>query len=362
MNTILTQGLKIGTRCKYVRIVYGDRVSVSEDIGRSLMTITVPEGFSGRHIVNSRVELVEDCVLAPSKGYLAVPTATIDLNGLVLRKISDLAINYNQFIVKDIKDYTVWYDNYRVVILIPESRLSDVKTYVKAVGAVPMFEVEGYAELQSPTNIYGLNIGDGSIRHDSNNGFSFGTKAFYERYSLRMIDVLHSFITKLGKRLEDFGVQLVGFQQDEHTLSPDSVKYRITELGRQVSIPSFSVTERYAVKHRTLIDFELSASSFILCNDFKTRYQNYDLISNFTEFYTTDSHGKPWISNVSWGEISTTYTQDFETDQTGAVASTAQFSCELNYYVVFDDTYPRIKKIITDIVAGDSVIGRTVTM
>lgn len=362
MNTILIQGLRIGTKCKYVRIAYGDRVSVSEDIGKSLMTITVPEGFHGRNIVNSRVEVVEDNVIVPTKGSIPVPSGRADLNGLVLRKVVPSGINFNQFIVKDVQDYTVWYDDYRVVILIPECKLSDKETYLKAVSAVPWFDVVDSSGLQSPANIYGLNIGDGDIRHDSNNGFSFGTKAFYERYTLRMIDVLHSFITKLSKRMEDFGVQLVGFQLDENTLSPDNVKYRITELGRQISRPSFTVTERYAVKHRTLIDFELSASSFILCNDFKTRYQNYDLISDFTEFYTTDSHGVPWVSSVSWGEISTTYTQDFETDQTGSVASTAQFSCELNYYVVFDDTYPKIKKIITDIVGGGSAIGRTITV
>lgn len=360
MEHILLQGLRITTRCKYVRISHAPTVSVTEDVGASAMDITVPEGFRGGDIVSRYIEVVDDLELKPTDGYVLVKTPTVDLNGLVLKKIAPGIISYNQFLVKDITDFVVWYDDRRVVVLVPECKIQDKCTYVEAVHSVPMFEIVSSDELQSPTNIYGLKMGDENFVFDSNNGFVFATKQFYERYSLRMIDVMHSFITKLGKRMEDYGLQLVGFQMDEESLSPNNVKYRITELGRQISRPSFSVSERYAVKHKSVIEFELSASSLVVCNDFKTRYQNYDLVSDFTEFYTTDSHGVNWMSNVIWGEITTNYTQDFETDQVGAIASTAQFSCELNYYVVFDDTYPRIKKIIMDITDGNMSVGRTI--
>ena len=361
MEHFLIQGLKIATKSKFLRISHGPSVSIREDVASSTMDIVVPEGFHGGDVVSRYVEAVEDMVLEPTDGYVMVKVPEIDLNGLVLKKIAPGVLNFNQFLVKDLADFVAWYDDRRVVVLVPESRISDKRTYVETVCSVPMFELVSDDALQSPANIYGLKMGDESFSFDSDNGFVFATKQFYERYSLRMIDVMHSFITKLGKRLEDFGLQLVGFQMDEESLSPNNVKYRITELGRQVSRPSFSVSERYAVKHKSVIEFELSASSLVVCNDFKTRYQNYDLISDFTEFYTMDSHGVNWISNVVWGEISTNYTQDFETDQVGAIASTAQFSCELNYYVVFDDTYPRIRKIITDIVDGGTTVGRTIT-
>lgn len=362
MEHILLQGLKISTRCRFVRIIRGDSVSVNEDVKASAMDIAVPEGFRGGDIENRFIEVVEDLELEPMDHYVMVKNPIADLNGLVLKKIAPGEVSFNQFIVKDLTEFTVWYDEHRIVILVPESRIPDKKAYIDAVGVLPMFEVVSSDELQSPTNIYGLRMGDESFSFDSNNGFVFATKKFYERYSLRMIDVMHSFLTKLEKRMQDFGLQLVGFQMDEESLSPNNVKYRITELGRQISRPSFSVTERYAVKHKSVIEFELSASSLVVCNDFKTRYQNYDLISNFTEFYTTDAYGVDWISSVNWGEITTNYTQDFETDQTGAIASTAQFSCELNYYVVFDDTYPRIQKIITDIVGGNASVGRIITI
>lgn len=361
MKKILLQGLKITTKSKFVRISYGDEVSVREDPKASTMDIVVPEGFRGSDIESRFVEVTEDMELKPTDGYVMVKASTIDLNGLVLEKIAPGVYNFNQFVVKDITDFTAWYDERRIVILVPECKIQDKWTYVETVRALPMFEVVSAEELQSPTNIYGLKMGDESFSFDSNNGFVFATKQFYERYSLRMIDVMHSFLTKLEKRLQDYGLQLVGFQMDEESLSPNNVKYRITELGRQISRPSYSVSERYAVKHKSVIEFELSASSLVICNDFKTRYQNYDLVSDFTEFYTTDAHGVNWISCVNWGEITTNYTQDFETDQTGAIASTAQFSCELNYYVVFDDTYPRIKSIITDIVDGNFTVGRTIT-
>ena len=362
MKKILLQGLKITTKSKFVRISHGDAVSVREDPKASTMDIVVPEGFRGSDIESRFVEVMEDMELKPTDGYVMAKVPSIDLNGLVLEKIAPGVYNFNQFVVKDITDFTAWYDERRIVILVPECKIQDKRTYVETIRALPMFEVVSAEALQSPTNIYGLKMGDESFSFDSNNGFVFATKKFYERYSLRMIDVMHSFLTKLEKRMQDFGLQLVGFQMDEESLSPNNVKYRITELGRQISRPSFSVTERYAVKHKSVIEFELSASSLVVCNDFKTRYQNYDLISNFTEFYTTDAYGVDWISSVNWGEITTNYTQDFETDQTGAIASTAQFSCELNYYVVFDDTYPRIQKIITDIVGGNASVGRIITI
>lgn len=361
MGKILLQGMEVSTKCRFVRIRYGPHVSITENLKESAMDIVVPEGFRSGNIVSRNIKVVEDRVLKPTDGYQMVRTVDIDLNGLMIRKIAPDMLSFNQFLVKDLTDFTVWSDGYRAVVLVPECRISDKETYVKAVCSLPEFELVSAEALQSPTNIYGLKMGDESFSFDSNNGFVFSTKQFYERYSLRMIDVMHSFLTKLEKRLQDFGLQLVGFQMDEESLSPNNVKYRITELGRQISRPSFAVTERYAVKHKSIIEFELSASSLVVCNDFKTRYQNYDLVSDFTEFYTTDSHGVNWISSVNWGEITTNYTQDFETDQTGAIASTAQFSCELNYYVVFDDTYPRIRKIITDIVDGVATVGRTIT-
>lgn len=110
------------------------------------------------------------------------------------------------------------------------------------------------------------------------------------------------------------------------------------------------------------IELKLSSPDFVLYNDFKTRYQNLDLISDFTEFQTRDKLGRMWVSNLIWSSIDTSFNQDYNTDELSNVAWEVPFSVELHYYTVYDEQYYNIQGIIMSLVGEDSKTQTSITI
>ena len=359
MKSIISQGLKLSTECNYIKFTESKSLNLLEDKNKSVFEIKFPKGFHGKDIIDRRIKLICDCELQQTD-FIKIINPVIDLNGCKFKKLNSELINFNQFIVKDIDKHIVTHDNYRVTILIPESKIEDKCTYLKCIESIPYFELINADELCTPTNIYNINLSDKNFTLDSKNGFVFATKKFYDRYQLRMIDIIESFITKLESRLEDFGIQLVGLPFDENQLTNNYVLYRINDLGSQQFHKTDTNELRYAVKHKTSIGFELTVTDMSILNDFSARYQNIDLISNFTEFYTKDRTGSNWLSAVQWGPITTDFVQDFNTDSSGNFAFTANFNCDIYYYIVFDNSFKRISEIVNTLV--DQISGNIVNV
>ena len=348
-RSIVKNGLKITTRCDYVKFTESDFLEVKEDVKNNLLEIKFPKGFLNTNVVDRHVTPIDESVTMKPTDFIKIKTPLITIGKVSFYKLIPDVINFSQFIVKDIDDFIVSRDGYKITILIPESKLDDINTYVKCIKSIPYFEVNEVGDSPVLSNLYNINLSDSNFNSNLSNNFVFATKKYYDRYILRMVDILESFITKLEGVLEGSGIKLMGLPNDELTETSDRLMYRITELGTQISHKSDSNELRYAVNHRTTIAFELTTSNFILYNDFKTRYQNLDFVSNFTEFYTKDSYGLNWISNIEWNRITTDFDQSYGVDNSGNFAYTASFECNIYYYVVFDETYHTIGEIVTNL-------------
>lgn len=350
MNTIILQGLKITTTCKYVKFTESTIIDIHEDLASSYIEIKFPRGIKSCNIVDRHVKCLYETILK-STDYIKIYNPIVDLNGVRFKKLTEGVLNYSQYLVANIDDFLLEYDRNHITILIPTSKKDDLCTYLKCLKMIPMIQVLDAPELCELDNLYNLNIDKKDVYMDSDNKFVFNTKEFYDAYILRMVDVFESFKRQLEERLLKRGIQLLTFPVDEKLQTANHIVYRISELSTQVSRKTdFSVLNE-AVQHRSTIEFELSTPNLILFNDVRTRYQNLNFISDFTEFYTKDKLGNDWISTAKWDKITTDFEADFSQDSKGNFAYKSTFNCELYYYVVFDVLHYKIREIIATILA-----------
>lgn len=350
MNAIIIQGLKVSTRCRYVKFTEGKWLKVAENLSESYIEITFLRGLRSSDVFDSRIEILADLELR-STDYIRIHNPIISIGGLVVKKIKNGPYSFSQYLVSNIDKFIMDYDEYGCKVLIPADEEFDVCKYVELINRNPFLEVVDYSKVEKLYNFNSTNLLDNDAKLNSTNEFKFSSKAKYEKYLLRMIDVHKSLIENLKKIATEYGVQLVRYPIDENVSNVNRLIYKITELGSQVLHPTGHHPLRYEVQHKSLIEIEVSFPDLILFNDFKTRYQNVDLFTNFTEFYTTDKLGNNWLSCLKWNPINTDFNQDYTQDSQGNLAFQAMLTAELHYYVVYDETFISIRDTIVELIA-----------
>lgn len=351
---ILTQGIEITTNCKYIKFSESKSFRVIEDNQSSVLTIYFREGLRSCDVTDNHLRYVYKDKFHETD-YIRVINPVVDICGLKFRKITTEIVNFSQYVVGDISDFLVEYSINHVRVLIPKKKIHEICTYIKCIKSIPIFEYISSDELVELTNITNLNIGVKNVHIDTGDKFEYFTKKFYEMYILRMIDVQERFIQLLTEKLESRGLQLLKMPIDENLRTASHVTYKISDLSHQESRKSGWSPLNEAVQHVTKFDFELSTPNLILFNDFRTRFQNLDFISNFTEFHTPDKFGNQWVSAVKWEPITTNFNSDFEQDSKGNFAYSAQFSCEVHHYVVYDVKHYKILQVILEQISEDFV-------
>jgi hypothetical protein len=84
----------------------------------------------------------------------------------------------------------------------------------------------------------------------------------------------------------------------------------------------------------------------VLYHDFKNKYSNVNLLTNFVEFKTTDRYGDRWTAGVRWYGITEDYSGNvYQQDDNSNFAHQCQFRCELYFYEVLDTRYEFLKEI-----------------
>lgn len=350
MNTVIAQGLRITTHCRYFKFTKSRWLSVTENFDKSVIEIKFPRGFRSSDIVDRRIEVLKDFELIETD-FTRIKKVLVNLNGLVLTKLVTDVYNYSQLLVEDIDDFIMDFDELQCKILIPKTRNFDTQTYLDLISKNPYLEIVDSSELEVLANYYNINIVNEDVVINSTNEFVFSAKKKYSKYLLEMIDIQDSFNTQLSGILKDYGVELIRYPIDSNVHNVNHIVFRITDLGAQESHKTDQFPLRYAVQHKATIDFELTFPDLVMYSDFKTRYQNVDLVSNFTEFYTEDKLGVKWISSIKWNPISTDFEQDYAQDNQGNVSFKASFSAELYYYVVYDEMFYNIQTTILSLLA-----------
>jgi hypothetical protein len=347
---IIVQGLRITTQCRYVKFTEAKYLNIYEDGDTSCLYIEFPRGFSSGHIVDKRIEVLSPLELH-EEDYIKVKNPVFNLNGLKFTKLSTRPYTFSQFIVGNLDRFIMNYDEYHCEILIPESLLWSTDKYKCLITKNPYLKILDCKGLKDLRTFNAIRLLDNDFNLKSDNKFIFQTKAKYEKYLLSMIDVQESFITKLERRVKDYGLELLSLPIDQYKKNVSRVTYRFTDLSRQLNYKSDSNPLRFMTLQSAHIDFKLSTPDLVIYNDFINRYQNLDLLTNFTEFYTEDKLGRNWISSIWWSPIDTSFNQDYAVDEQNNVAHEAGFSCDVNYQIVYDQRYRDIQQSIMEVLA-----------
>jgi hypothetical protein len=348
----IIQGLKVSTTREYIKFTIDREVSIKEDLAGGYIEIRFPKGFRSSQIHSKHIEYLYDVELVETE-FIKMANPIIDLNGVRFKKLSSPLLNWNQFLVENIKDFVLEFSEGIVTILVPTERKDDLCTYIKCLSMIPMIEVIDCPELCELNNIFSLNIGNRSLRVDSDDKFIYNSKEFYEQYILKGVDVLHSFLSKLKGVLLEKSIQLVGFPISEKASSPNQVTYKTTELDKQVSRKSDFIVLKEAIQKMAKIDFTFNTPNMIMFFDIRNRYQNLDYISNIGEFHTKDKFGNQWVSAIKWEEMPADYSPEYAQDSKGNFSYECKFSCELHYYVVYDVVRSKISEIVSRLITSD---------
>lgn len=349
MNKVVINGIQIVTRCKYVKFTESDYIDFTEDIEQNNFVIKFPKGAKAKYLSNDRIKVIEpDAILLPTP-YIRIYNSIIDINGLKMKVLAPYEYKFNQYIVKGIEKFYMDYNYDHCTILIPDFKDALSDEYIEVLKKNPYLELlTCKCSVTKLTNVYGIQAYRNNITINSVNSFTFNLKDNYTRYILRDVDCVHSFITQVKSIAQDYGIQVVKYPIDETAQVTDRLVYKIADFGKQITHKSGFHVLKDETKHRTQIEFEGTFLNNTILNDFRNRYQNLDLLSNFTEFYTEDKRGDNWVGSVFWSPITTDWTADFSQDNQGNSGVTCNFSCEIEYYVVYDRYYTMIREIIAN--------------
>lgn len=345
---VVIQGLRITTSCKYLKLTQSKYLDIIEDSDTSCLHIYFPKNFNSNRIIDKRIEVLNPGILKETD-YIKLTNTRFSLNGIQFIKTVQHDYVINQFIVGKEVEFIMRYDEFHCEIVIPKLQYYRVDKYMELLKCNPYIKVISSDNFTKFGNFYSINISKTDINLVSNNEFEFNTKKTYTAYLLTAIDVLQSFKNILEKILTGYGFEYVRYPIDKKANTVNRVIWRVTQMDKQLTrkVPDGPV--RYAVLKTIHIEFKISTPNLAALSDFRTKYNNLDLLTNLTTFQTEDKLGIPWISNIWWGPMGDIFNQDYAVDEQSNIAQESEFSCDIQHYVVYDEMYYRINNVILEL-------------
>lgn len=361
MNEIIYKGLKLTSdKCKYYNVVEGNVNSIQEDINSSTLTLTYSPFSSAKSISNSLgISLVGDGQLkleSLTKGPTRFKNTYVTLNGLRFKKLTAETHTISVVIVEDSESRVV--QNYYSTIFVVS--VNDYKNpdFIKF-----LFYSGNLLYLQPLTpalpvgyelrNFPKILVGDRDVDLESDNETVYTLRRRYNDYLIREIDYQDQFILELRKILDNYGIGLVRINK-ETTLSRTSyITYQINQTPVNSNHHKRNDYERNIMSHRQPIDFTLHTTDMVLYHDFKSKFTNLDLLTNFTEFVTLDKVGNKWLAAIRWGQITEDFNHTYQPDDNSNFAFQCQFRCELFFSEVADTRYEFLNEILTTLESQD---------
>lgn len=192
-------------------------------------------------------------------------------------------------------------------------------------------------------------IEDSSLNLTSTSETVYSLRHRYDEYIIRSIDYQDQFIKEIGRILKNYGVEFVRINREKTLEKTSYISYQFNQTPVKVNHPKYSDHHKDILQHKVPVEFELRTTDLLLFHDFKNRYSNVDLLTNFCEYKTTDKRGERWTSAIKWGTITEDFNQTYSSDNNSNFSYQCQFRCELYFYEVFDRSYTFIDEIILDL-------------
>lgn len=357
MNEIIYKGLRLVTdKCRYFNVKEGKINSLEEN--DSVLTLTYSPGSSAKSLSMSLgIKLVGPGreLMEPTRKTIKFKKTYVTLNGLRLEKLTYDPHTINIVIVRDSNSrvvqsygYTIFivnYEDYRNPEFINYLFYSGQLLYLRPVGK----KIKGYELRNFPKII----VKDRDLDLTSTNDVLYTLRKRYDDYLIREIDYQDQFILEIRKILDEYGIEFVRLNK-ETTLSTTSyVTYQFTQTPVLSNHPFSGDPDRNIMQYKQPVEFTLHTTDMVLYHDFKSKYTDLLLLTNFCEYKTPDRAGDKWTAAIKWGPITEDFNHIYQPDDNSNFAFQCQFRCELYYYNVLDTRYKFLKEIISRIDSED---------
>lgn len=352
MSDVIYRGLKLSSnKCRYFQVKEGQISSIVEDTSRSTLTLTYSPGSTsgslsdllGIPCTEKRIDML------PTGLPKLFKNTYVTLNGLKLRKLTYDPHTINIVIVNDSESRVIQNYNYTTIVVSegdyknPEFInflfYSGNLIYLQPIGPRPScYEIRNFPKII-------ISSDDVTLESESETIFTLRRK--YNDYVIRAVDYQDQFILELRKILDDYGLELVRINKETTLTKTSHVIYQFLQTPVKDNHPKYS--DDKVMQHKIPVEFYLRSTDMPLFFDFKNRYMNVTLLTNFCEFKTSDRYGQRWTAAIKWGGITEDFNQTYQQDDNSNFSYQCQFRCELFFYEVIDDRYKFLEEIVQNI-------------
>ena len=350
MNEIIYRGLKLSTKCKYFQVKEGSVCSLVEDNSQSTLILTYTPGSTSGSLssILGIPKLGRDIDMLPMGLPKRFSNTVISLNGLKFKKLTYDPHVVNIVIVADSESRVVQDYNYTTIV-VSKNDYKDPKfidflffsgnlLYLVPIGPKPdCYEIRNFPKIY-------LTYGD-SVDVESESETVFTLRRRYNDYVIREINYQDQFILEMRRILTDYGLELVRLNKEVTLTKTSYITYQFMQTPVKYNHPKYLDQDSKVMQHRLPVEFTLRTTDMVLYFDFKNKYNNVNLLTNFCEFKTSDKYGQRWTAAVKWGEITEDFSHLYQQDDNSNFSFQCQFRCELYFYEVLDDRYDFIKEI-----------------
>lgn len=353
-NEIIYRGLHlISSNCKYFYIHQGNTTSLVSDTKKSLVELIYLPGSTSLSIskllgiehIGKEQEMIS--MSSPSK----FPNTIISLNGLKLKKLT-----YDPHIIKIVivsdseSRVSQDYDHTTIVVSNKDYKnkeFIDFVFYSKGLHYITPITPKCCIKDWTFKNFPKIIASDTSLELESTSEIIYSLRNKYDKYLIRSIDYQDQFIEEIRYRLKEYGIELCRINREKTLNNTSYISYRINQTPTKYNHPKY--IDDCVMQHRVPIEFEFRCINMQMFYDFKNKYNNVDLLTNFCEFKTTDRYGNRWTAAIKWGRISEDFSQTYEADNNSNFSYQCQFNCELYFYEVYDNSQEFINEIILEL-------------
>lgn len=358
MSEVIYRGLKLSSvKCRYFQVKEGSVCSIVEDVSRSTLTLTYTKDNNTSGILSDLlgIKCTERSIeMLPMGLPKRFPSTVISLNGLKMRKLTYDPHTINIVIVSDSESRVIQDYNYTTIVVsrgdyknpefIDYLFYSGNLVYLQPFGQKPKcYEIRNFPKIQ---------INSDNVELESTSETVYTLRRRYNDYVIRAVDYQDQFILELRKILEDYGLELVRINKETTLKKTSHVVYQFMQTPVKDHHPRYY--DDMIMQHKIPVEFFLRCTDMPMFFDFKNRYNNVQLLTNFCEFKTPDRYGHRWTAAIKWGGITEEFNQTYQQDNNSNFSYECQFRCELYFYEVLDERYKFLEEILVRILDEDN--------
>lgn len=364
INRIIYKGLIIESGCKYFYIHPDNKRTKIEHKNKDLLEITYIPGDTTYQIsdllgipVIGGENTLEKGMGIPEK----FPCTFITLNGLKFRKLT-----YDPHVIRIVivgdnasrvcQDYRwttliINKDDYKDPNFLHYLIYSGNLHYISPAEG-PKMDMSKWKARNFPR----ITVKNKNLDLQSDSETIYFLRKSYDKYLIRSIDYQDQFITEIAKILDSYGIELARINREKTLTKSSYITYQFSQTPVKYSHPHSWGEEEHMLYHKIPVDFIFRCSDMVMYYDFKNKFNNVDLLTNFCEYRTTDKYGNRWTAAIKWGQITEDFNQLYQGDDNSNFSFQCQFRCELYFYEVYDKVADFIKEVLIEIDTDDKLI------